>query len=1231
MNRRTRALAGLMTMATAATLTVAPASAAAPEHAPGGAGGHQVTLLTGDRVRATQRADGRWRLTVDPVRGGTPFAFQQFPVTRHGRTDWYLVPDRATRLVAEGLLDRELFNITGLIRQGYDDARSDTVPLLVQYPEGGLTGRSRELPGTTAQRELPGLGLAAVAEKKASATDFWRELTHQGPAALSGGARKIWLNGKVSASLDQSVPQVGAPAAWQAGFTGKGVTVAVLDTGVDDTHPDLAGKVKHSKDFSGKGNVKDGNGHGTHVAATTVGTGAADGGKLKGVAPEADLAIGKVLGDDSRGTFDAVLAGMEWAAAEVKAKVINMSLGGGPTDGDDPLSQAVNTLSRKHNALFVISAGNSGSSGSIGSPGAADLALTVGSVTKSGSRSEFSSQGPRAGNGAVKPEISAPGSDIVAARATGTTMGEPVNDRYTKASGTSMAAPHVTGGAAILAQQHPGWTAEQLKSALVSTSVPVSGNGVFAVGGGRMDLAKAVAAKVLASPSAVNAFLKWPSTTTQTRTVTYTNPGSTPLTLNLKLDLADTAGAPAPAALAKLSANTLTIPAGGQAAVTITLTPRTANQGSYGGVLTATDGTTTVRSLVGAHEEGEHYDVSTKVLRQDGAPATPADGQIFLVRQQDGLNLSIAPGTGARVPPGTYSVMGWVHTPRPGAEPSVATFANPEVKITKATALNFDARQAKQVKISTDQPAARGGTVLAQMRLRIKDTGEHFSAGVQADPRFAHVSSYSTPGISSPAFGYANTAQLTEPGLELFTEGAQRSELDARWAFGSPQEPLEVKLASVHAGSGTAADLAKVDAKGKFVVISMPNGTSYQEALQRVANVKAAGGKAAAIALDDGASLRGRAAAADQDELPALVLYGSHGPKLVQHAKTGAAVSLTWRLSSKHRYELAFPATGKVPAKLDHQVRTADLAAVTNAYYGYGATEPPSVEATVDTPVGRIGAEWSSAAVASAERVEHFTPGDWELAVRSYRAESGHLLGRLRLEAGKSYRQEWNKAVNGPGFVGTTSNELGKDHPWAWAKNDKIDVIVPWWSDAAGHPREAGPGWSLDKGTTTLYDGNGQEIGRHNAPGRGVFARGVSQGYRLVADVTRDAPWWRTSTKISATWTFPQPNAATAPLSLLSVRYAPPVDLRNLAPGDRDFAIPVTVPRQDGPGEATSLAVDYSTDEGATWQQAKVDKTGAGWTVTVRNPAKGFVSLRAKAVDGSRTVEQTVLKAYEIG
>ena len=139
-------------------------------------------------------------------------------------------------------------------------------------------------------RHLPVVNGAAMTVDKAKAATFLSGVTSARSAA---GVEKIWLDGKREISLDQSVPQIGAPTAWQAGYTGKGVSVAVLDTGIDKSHPDLASQVAGAKNFTEESD-EDLVGHGTHVASTIAGTAAASSGKYKGVAPDAKLYDGKV-------------------------------------------------------------------------------------------------------------------------------------------------------------------------------------------------------------------------------------------------------------------------------------------------------------------------------------------------------------------------------------------------------------------------------------------------------------------------------------------------------------------------------------------------------------------------------------------------------------------------------------------------------------------------------------------------------------------------------------------------------------------------------------------------------------------------------------------------------------------------------------------------------------------------------------------------------------------------
>lgn len=145
-------------------------------------------------------------------------------------------------------------------------------------------------------------------------------------------------------------------------------------------------------------------GHGTHVASTIAGTAAASDGKEKGIAPGVRLHVGKVLGDDNSGQEPRIISGMEWAVRNQKAKIVNISLSGDPTDGTDPMSVAINQLTEETVALFVVAARNSGPSPStIGAPGVADAALTVGAVDGTDTVAFFSSQGPLWATGRRSP------------------------------------------------------------------------------------------------------------------------------------------------------------------------------------------------------------------------------------------------------------------------------------------------------------------------------------------------------------------------------------------------------------------------------------------------------------------------------------------------------------------------------------------------------------------------------------------------------------------------------------------------------------------------------------------------------------------------------------------------------------------------------------------------------------------------------------------------------------
>jgi len=282
---------------------------------------------------------------------------------------------------------------------------------------------------------------------------------------------QIWPDLPVQAWLNSSVPKISAPKVWEAGVRGQGIKVAVIDTGIDEAHPDFAGRIMAAKSFVSQ-SAHDDNGHGTHVAGTLAGSGAKSGGKYMGVAPEATLYIAKALRADGGGSMSNVMAAIEWAVLEQKVQIINLSLGGsGSCDGTDALSVLCDEAVLQAGVVMCVAAGNLGpGQKTIGPPGCARYVITVGAIDDNDRIAAFSSRGPTA-DGRNKPDLVFPGVNIIAPQAGGTRLGRLVEEGYVTSDGTSMATPHAAGVAALMLQANPQLTAEQVKTRILAGGV----------------------------------------------------------------------------------------------------------------------------------------------------------------------------------------------------------------------------------------------------------------------------------------------------------------------------------------------------------------------------------------------------------------------------------------------------------------------------------------------------------------------------------------------------------------------------------------------------------------------------------------------------------------------------------------------------------------------------------------------------------------------------------------
>lgn len=428
-----------------------------------------ITLITGDTI-AVHNISGKVSYSISPGKTGVSRTYQ---IMRYPQGT-YLIPGG----VDLKRVDMELFNVDYLINEGY--VNLSFIPIMTTFDpvSGTKKGNAGSIAGMNFTGINKGINIISIDNRiGVAAARVDKEETGSGFNALleNNMVSKVWLDKKKHISLSDSIPLIGAPTLWAQKYNGSGIKMAILDTGIDATHPDLNDiddnpltinpKALVQKNFVdwtysdiSDNTTNDLFGHGTHVASIAAGTGEASGGLYRGVAPGAYLWNLRVLNQYGSGYDSWIINAINYAAYGAdgiphtgdEADIISMSLGGGPTDGDDPMSRAVNSAVDA-GVVVTIAAGNCGNF-CISTPGAADKVITVGATDKIDNLAGFSSRGPTL-DYRVKPDVVAPGVDIVAARASGTSMGSPVNSYYTSASGTSMATPHVAGAAALILQK----------------------------------------------------------------------------------------------------------------------------------------------------------------------------------------------------------------------------------------------------------------------------------------------------------------------------------------------------------------------------------------------------------------------------------------------------------------------------------------------------------------------------------------------------------------------------------------------------------------------------------------------------------------------------------------------------------------------------------------------------------------------------------------------------------
>jgi hypothetical protein len=1264
-------------VAGAAPVLAAPPSIPPAGAAPGPAAAtSRVTLITGDVVEVSPAGAGRYAASVRPAAGRERITFHTLEVDGGLR----VLPSDVVPYVSAGNLDADLFDVQELIADGYGDAAAASLPLIVRY-QNPAAGPARALAGTTDTRPLASIGGAALAAGKDSLASFWRAANPAGATpsgngtprsagsaapALGGGISQIWLDGRVRPVLDRSTAQIGAPAAWQAGYDGTGVKVAVLDTGIDQTHPDLVGRVAAAQNFTDDPDATDHHGHGTHVAATVAGTGAASGGSRKGVAPGASLLVGKVLADNGTGYDSWIISGMEWAAAQ-GATVVNMSLGGGPTDGSDPLSQAVDRLTADTGTLFVVAAGNDGAEYTVGAPGAARSALTVGAVDRDESLADFSSRGPRLGDEGLKPEVTAPGVGIVAARAAGTTMGTAVDERYTAASGTSMATPHVAGAAVLLAQAHPDWPATRLKDALVSTARTNPDLSVFAEGAGRVDVARAVGQRVHGSgvvdfglqgaagaggapgaggefsaqavacdPTAAVDGATGPPAAPGAKVVTYTNDGPAQVTLDLAVHLENTGTHVAEADAITIGSNTVPVPAGGSVDVPVNLDVTKLEHGQYGGWITATGpDEVLVTTAIAVTLDGPRHKVTFRAVDRAGQPTSVPFMALHGDNNRWDYLCYLWPGQSRTISigEGTYLLHGLIEDG--GVQDEQATLiTNPELRIDRDIEVLLDARKGTPIRIETPKPAEQQA-VLSYYVHRVTGSGRVISHGTMHFSTVKQVNVTPTRKLTKGKFEFSSRWQLVKPMVQAEIPGVS-GPLDINLTQLSPAFDGTRRFPLVYAGRGTPAELTAAKVRGAAVLIESSNEPGEEDAPSEseVTAMAAAAGAAVTLMVRpaDWSAWTVWKPIGDREPIPMLAVAADAGQRLIDRTDTGgASLSLTLTTSSPYLYDVQHVETGGIPDRIVYWVTPANSVRITSRYADNGGFPWAKEQRFGWRPWQTYSWNDASRFVATPkEREEWVTTGDslWQHRVVHGWPwnDFGSLLGGMT-EAPRDYRPgKLSESWFGP--VVRPASPRGVPELVSTRAGDVLALRVPEFVDGTNGHYTLGD--TTEVGAKLWRDGT--LLAELPDARQDVLTTGPEARYRLELNTERRDDEWAWGTRTETVWDFrsgDQPGTEARPLPLLQVDYAVPVDLTGRATG-RQHTIGLTLRQQDGlaPPKGTSLTAEVSFDEGVTWQQARV--TGHGTTYAATIPAgKGTVSLRVRATDQSdNAVTQTVIRAY---
>ncbi|HEY0700286.1 MAG TPA: S8 family serine peptidase, partial [Micromonospora sp.] len=767
-------------------------------------------------------------------------------------------------------------------------------------------------------------------------------------------------------------------------------------------------------------------------------------------------------------------------------------------------------------------------------------------------------------------------------------MDRPVDDLYTMASGTSMAAPHVAGAAAIVAQRHPGWGGEEIKSALMSTSMALP-ESVYDAGTGRVDVAAAVTQPVVARQGVLD-FGYFPYSEEPhdpvVRTVTYVNTTDAATDLALDVSVTDDTGAPAATGMFTPSADTVTVPAHGTADVQVTMDPGLGDTRLYGGHLTATDSEgATVRTSLGAYKEPRMVELVVEGVAQNGRAASGTSSVDVWNLDTDqwfsGLYGSKGGATTPvfRVPVGTYSISGFLwnmdETDRFGRELALVT--EPEIVIEEDTRLVLDATAAQP-----SDPVTPRDTEHRELTVGYHRAAEQHSFTIHylLDRYVPTIFLGETDPVTRGELDVSEHWELYAPELRL---SAHRAPIEAEYALNSPRVDGTRTWKVADAGQARPSDLATTDVSGKLALVEYTEDLEVAGAARAVED---AGAVAVIVTNNQPGFLLGWVP--EETGIPVITVSQEVG-RLLRDRLTGrrARIQAEGIPDSPYVYDLFPYWEGAVPARIDRTVDHRDLARFTTRYRGMGSEQTGAEIRFPLRPYDNAAVRQQISVPVPSTRTEWVSPGEvsWQQVTWADTQEraSVQVGARRGYTAGQHGDEDWFGAVARPG-VPLDNDHYGDFGMPGYREDDRLSIMIRSILDSDDH-------YSERLMSAARFYENGELVAEGTGISGTLPADPAPARYRLELDVEQQEPWWQLSTRTRTAWEFDSarpPAGRREPLGLLQLDYDVATDLKGRIADRGPTRIGVSVHHQ-GTGEpapGSTLEAWVSYDEGSTWRPA---------------------------------------------